>query len=152
MCVWSYEKMLERTSLVEFFESKGFKSYFSTPYEQWQNGQGESLINSLMTLARSVMVESGLGGQFWFSAALAAKDARNVTYDIKITPYMLLYGKKKDIAKFRAFRCSAYVYLNEEQRGKGKHVPERLRQLISALQRITTSADTSCIFSRHGRS
>ncbi len=89
-----------------------------------------------MTLARSVRVESGHGGQFWFSTAMVAKDARNVTYKerIKTTPYMRLYGKKKDIAKNRAFGCSAYVYQNEEQRGKGKF-PKRLRQSISALNR-----------------
>jgi hypothetical protein len=46
-----------------------------------------------MTLAISVMVESGLGGQFWFSAAMIANDARNVKYKealkerIKMTPY-----------------------------------------------------------------
>jgi hypothetical protein len=34
-----------------------------------------------------------------------------------------LYGKKKDIAKFRAFGCYAYAYLNEKGRGKGKHIP-----------------------------
>jgi hypothetical protein len=65
--------------VIEFFESKGIRSYFSTSYEQWQNGQVESSIGSIITLARSVMVESGLSGQFWFSAAMAAKDARNVT-------------------------------------------------------------------------
>jgi hypothetical protein len=92
--------------VIEFFESKGIKSYF-TPYEQWQHGQGESSINSLMTPALSVLVESGLGGQFWLSAATVAKDARNVTYKehIKMTLYMPLafvrypmIRKKKDIA------------------------------------------------------
>ena len=34
----------------EFLESKGIQNYFSTPYEQWQNGQPESSINSLMKL------------------------------------------------------------------------------------------------------
>ncbi len=43
--------------IIEFFESKWIRSYFSTPYEQWKNGQGESSINSIMTLARAVMVE-----------------------------------------------------------------------------------------------
>ena len=83
--------------IVEFLESHGIENRYSTPYEQWQNGQGESSINSLMTLARSVMVESGLGGQFWFSAAMAAKDARNVTYKerIRMTPYLYMYGRKK---------------------------------------------------------
>jgi hypothetical protein len=66
--------------VIEFFESKGIKSYFSTPYEQWQNGHGNSLINSFMTLALSVIVEWGLGGQFRFSSAMVAKDAHNVMY------------------------------------------------------------------------
>jgi transposase InsO family protein len=74
--------------IVDFLESPGIESRYSTPYEQWQNGQAESSINSLMTLARSVMVESGLGGKFCFSSAMMAKDARNVTYKerIKMAP------------------------------------------------------------------
>ena len=110
--------------ICDFFESKGIQNYYSTPYEQWQNGQPESSINSLMTLARSTMVESGLGGQFWFSAMMAAKDARNATYKERITttPWMLMHGKKRDVSKFRAFGCRAYIYLNDERRGKGKHI------------------------------
>ncbi len=40
-----------------------------------------------------------------------------------------MYGKKKDIAKFRAFECSAYVDLNEEWRGKCKHVPRAVETI-----------------------
>ena len=56
---------------------------------------------------------------------MAAKDARNVTYKerIRMTPYMYMYGRKKDISKFRAFGCQAYMNLNEERRGKSKHIP-----------------------------
>jgi hypothetical protein len=89
------------------------------------NGQGASSINSLMALARSVMVESGLGGQFWFSAAMAAKDARNVTYKerIQMTPHMRMYGAKKEISRFRAFGYRAYIYLISERKANGKHIP-----------------------------
>jgi hypothetical protein len=62
------------------------------------------------------MVESGLGGQFWFNAAMA-KDACNVTYKerIRMTPYLRLYmyGRNKDISKLRSFGCQVYMYLNE---------------------------------------
>jgi hypothetical protein len=44
--------------IVEFLESHGIENRYSTPYEQWQNGQGESAINSLRFLARSAMVDS----------------------------------------------------------------------------------------------
>jgi hypothetical protein len=46
--------------IIDFLESLGIQSRYSTPFEQWQNGQAELSINPLMTLARSVMVESGL--------------------------------------------------------------------------------------------
>ncbi len=70
------------------------------------------------------MVESGLGGQFWFSAALAAKDARNVTYKERIrkTPWEIMYGSKKNVSDYRAFGCLSYVYMNKDRRGNGKHL------------------------------
>jgi hypothetical protein len=45
------------------------------------------------------MTEPGLGGRFWFKAALAGKDARNVTYKQRLgqTPYSCIYGKLKDV-------------------------------------------------------
>ena len=54
------------TEIKEFLKSVGVKNYFSTPHEQWQNGPAESTICAIMLIARTVMVESGLGGQFWF--------------------------------------------------------------------------------------
>jgi hypothetical protein len=46
----------------EFFTDKGVKSYFSTPYEPWQDGLGEAGIKSVLLLARTEMAESGLAG------------------------------------------------------------------------------------------
>ena len=46
-----------------------------------------------------------------------------------MTPYLCMYGKKKDISKFRAFCCQAYMYLNEERRGKGKHIPRAVEAI-----------------------
>ena len=75
--------------IIEFFESVGVKNYFSTAREQWQNGLTKAAINSIMMISRTVMVESGLGGRFWFKSALAAIDARNATYKERIgtTPW-----------------------------------------------------------------
>ena len=66
--------------VVDFFESMGVKNYYSTAHEQWQNGLPEAAINSVMMLSRTIMVESGLGGRFWFKSALAGCEARNVPY------------------------------------------------------------------------
>ena len=102
---------------MQFLESKGIRSHFSTTKEQWQNGAAESTINSIV-IARTVMAESGLGGQYWFKAATAGKDARNVTFKerIKMTPYQAMYGEKKDHqTDFRAFGCRAWVYLDKQR-------------------------------------
>ncbi len=47
--------------MMQFLESKGIHSHFSTPKEQWQNGAAESTINSIMMIERTVMAKSGLG-------------------------------------------------------------------------------------------
>ena len=109
----------------EFVESIGAKNYFSIAYEQWQNGLAESSINSLMTLARAQLAESGLSGRFWFRALSCSTDARNATYHerTKTTPFRAIYGRKQNLSKFRAFGCRAYLYLNEERRPAGKYHP-----------------------------
>ena len=64
------DKAGENTSkeLNDFFTKNGVKNYFSTPYEQWQNGLAESSFNSITILARTVMAESGMGVPLWFLA------------------------------------------------------------------------------------
>ena len=54
----------ESEEVMQFLAERGIRSHFSTPKEQWQNGAAESTINSIMLIARTVMAESGLGGQF----------------------------------------------------------------------------------------
>ena len=108
--------------MMQFLESKGTRSHFSTPKEQWQNGAAESTIKSIMMSARTIMAESGLGGRgrFWFKAAKAGKDARNVTYKERIgmSSYQAMYGEKKAVSRFRAFGCRAWVYLDKQRREK----------------------------------
>jgi hypothetical protein len=62
------------------------------------------------------MVESRLGGQLWFRAATAGKDASNVTFkeQISMTPYQAMYGEKRAVADYQAFRCSAWVCLDKQ--------------------------------------
>jgi hypothetical protein len=110
-------------------------------YEQWQNGLAEAAINSIMRLARTVIAESGLGGRFWFKAALAGKDARNVTYKQRLwqTPHSCIYGELKDVSRFRAFGCRAWVYLNAERREKGKYTPRAQEAIYLGFEPNTSA-------------
>ncbi len=50
-------------------------------------------------------------------AATASKDASNVPVTFKerigLTPYQAMYVEKKDASDYRAFRCKAWVYLEQ---------------------------------------
>jgi hypothetical protein len=50
-----------------------------------------------MLIARTGMVESGLGGRFWFRAATAGIDVSNTTFKARIgtTPHHLMYMHDK---------------------------------------------------------
>ena len=87
------------------------------------------------------MVESGLGGRFWFRAATAGKDARNMAFkerigmtqhhgekkDVSGYPslprFRGMYGEKKDVSDYSAFGCRSYVYKDKQRREKGKDTP-----------------------------
>jgi hypothetical protein len=77
------------SDMMQVLESREIYRHFSTPKEQWKNSVAELTINCIMIIARTVMAESGQWGRFWFKAALAGKDARNVTFKERIgmTPH-----------------------------------------------------------------
>jgi hypothetical protein len=74
------------------------------------------------------MVESGMTGIFWFLALIRTKDVRNATYHyhIKTTPHMIVYIQPKNISKFQAFGCRAFVTVCKERRGPGKYATRAL--------------------------
>ena len=94
----------ENTSkeLNDYFTERGIKKYFSTPNEQWHNGLTEASVNSVTMLGRTVMAESGLGEQIWFSATrtMYGVNCRNATYKERLgtTQREKLYVKKTDVS------------------------------------------------------
>ena len=44
----------------------GIRSETSKPYEPWQNGRAERMIQTLCSTSRTVLLDSGLGGKFWY--------------------------------------------------------------------------------------
>ncbi len=129
--------------IMELFYSVGVGNHFSTSHEQWQNGLAEAAMNSIMRLARTLIMiaESRLWGTFWFKAAGAGKDARNVTYKqlLGSMPYTCMFGEVKDVSRFRALVCMAWVHLNSERREKEKHTPRALNAIYLGFERNTSS-------------
>ena len=68
------------------------------------------------------MAESGMGGQFWFSATMDGVNCMNATFKkrLRTMPHEKVYGSKKDVSKFRAFGCRVYMHHNQGRREKGE--------------------------------
>jgi hypothetical protein len=107
----------------------GVENYYSTAYEPWQDGLAEAAVKSTVTTATCGMAESGMVGKFWFKAATNWKNCQNVTYKLRInsTPYRELYGKEKDVSRFKPYGCLAFMHIHEDRREKGKTVPRAIQ-------------------------
>ncbi len=86
------------------------------------------------------MAESGLGGRFWFRAALVARDARNATYKERIstTPWRM-HCEMRDLSRFRAFGCRAWVCLDADRREKGKHTARAVEAINLGFEPNTSA-------------
>jgi hypothetical protein len=133
------------------FQSTGARNHFSSSYEQWQNGLAEAAINSIMRLARTVMAESGLGGRFWFKAALAGKDTRNVTYKQRLgqTPHSCIYCELK-VFHASALSDAGYGFISMRKGGRRVSThQERKKQSILDLSPIPAHGHSSFQKGKH---
>ena len=75
------------------------------------------------------------------------KDARNAKYHDRIgtTPHHFVFEKPENVSKFRAFGCKAFMYLNEDRREKGKHLPRAAEALD---RKVPGSNPTQCHLDR----
>ncbi len=75
--------------IVQFLDSKGVRSHFSTLKKQWHNGSAESAINSIVVITKTVSL-------WWLNpdSVVAGKDARNETFKERIgmKPYQAMYA------------------------------------------------------------
>jgi hypothetical protein len=98
-----------------------------------------------MMAAGTITAESGLSGRFWFKAALAGQwrhvmlamlqGAHRYKESISTTPWRQMHGEMRDVSRFRAFGCSAWVYLNSDRRGNGKHTASEVEAINIGFER-----------------
>ena len=62
--------------LNDYFTERGIKNYFSTPYEQWQNGLAEAFVNSVTMLGEETGFFRKFTTFFRKMPKLSAKTAR----------------------------------------------------------------------------
>lgn len=101
----------------------------SPPYTQHKNGVSERMIRTLVTKARSMLLDAKFEDQFWAEAINTSAYLQNRSPSRPIqnqTPYELLHSRKPEIGHLRRFGCAAYKLIPKEQR-RGKF-SERARE------------------------
>ncbi len=104
--------------LNDFLAENGVKNYFSTPYEQWQNGLAESLVVWLCNHAgKDRNGRIGTRGRILVQRNSEWCELQEMTYKerLRTTPFEKTYGVKKNVSKFRPFGCRAYMHLNKDR-------------------------------------
>jgi hypothetical protein len=96
---------------------------FTVPYTPEQNGIAERLNRTLVTMARSMLLDANLPQQMWGEAILAANHTKNhlPTHGNSPTdtsPHERWFGKKPNLAKFRVWGCLCYTHIPKETRHK----------------------------------
>lgn len=90
----------------------GIKRQLTVPYTPQQNGVAERANRTLIEMARTMLIHSGLSESFWAEAVRTSSYIRNRT-TTKIlhdkTPFEVWYGYKPAVGHFKVFGVKAIV-------------------------------------------
>ncbi|CAA7023985.1 unnamed protein product [Microthlaspi erraticum] len=96
----------------------GIKRHRTCTYTPQQNGVSERMNRTIMDKVRSMLVETGLGQEFWAEATSTAVYLINRTPNSTIEfqlPEERWSGQKPDLTHLRRFGCTAYVHTIQEK-------------------------------------
>ena len=104
--------------VMEWLIKKQIRSETSNPYEPWQNGKPERMLQTLLSTARTLILSSGLDGRFWLLAMQYATRIHNIQYSacIDSSPYVMMHGSKPDVSGDHQFGVEAWLYVQPEIR------------------------------------
>ena len=107
-------------ALGSYLQAYGVQFEYTTAYTPEQNGVAERLNRSLITIARSMLLDAKLPIRFWGYAVTTACYLRNRTPigPKGLTPEEAYSGKKPYIGHLRAYGCIAYAHIPKETRQK----------------------------------
>lgn len=104
----------------DFCYNKGIQMHYTVPYNPQMNGVAERMNRTLIEKAKTVLLDSQLGKEFWGHAVLfsAYVTNRSPTEGKRQTPSELWEGRKPNVSNMRVFGCTAYNHVPKELRRK----------------------------------
>jgi transposase InsO family protein len=102
----------KNSRIEDYCDENGIKHEFSAKYTPQQNGVVERKNQTLIDMARLMLSEYNVSGNFWAEAINTACHALNRLYChrlLKKTSYELLIGRKPNMSYFWVFGCKCYI-------------------------------------------
>jgi hypothetical protein len=98
----------------------------TVPHSHWMHGLCERGNKELKTMAKALLIDSGLPPQFWAHALLTASHLKNRTAGVKgQTPYQLMtpvsHGRVPDVGNLRIFGSPCYAFVEKSLRRPDHH-------------------------------
>lgn len=112
--------------LIPYCKSKGIVLRITAPHTPQQNGVAERANRTIASKARAMLIQSGLGTEYWHRAIhhTVFLDNKTITSALRLqrTPHEMWYDNKPTIDHIQPFGCLAYRLIRKEVRG-GKLSP-----------------------------
>lgn len=101
-----------------FYEEQGIRQELTVPEHLYQNGVAERLNQTLLTMARSLLIGAGLPKLFWGEAVMCAAFLTNAIPRSRNSKssYEQWTGYKPRFDRFRPFGCAAFALLPMDKR------------------------------------
>lgn len=150
--------------LKEFYASEGIQAQYTAAYSPQQNGVAERKNRSLQEMATCMLLDAGLGKQYWGEAVMTAGYIQNrmPSRSVDKTPFERWVGRKPSLKHFRVFGSAAYVHIPDVKRSKLDAKAQKLlfvgycedrkayRFLDPETNRITISRDARFVELKNG--
>ncbi len=77
---------------------------------------------TLETIARTVLLASGMDNRWWYHAILYANTIHNVQYSrvTKSSPHLMMFNENPDVSGFQKFGGEAWLHRRVDQRSDSK--------------------------------
>jgi len=107
--------------LQKVLRQHGVRHVPSEPYTPQHNGVAERFNQSIGSMIRAMLIDSGLSRPYWGEAAMTANYVLNRTATVANegrSPFELLTGEKPKLSHVQIFGSPAFVYVHAEKRNK----------------------------------
>ena len=106
----------------QHLDSLAVRHETSNPYEPWQLGVAERMNQTVVSVARTVLLQSGLPARFWFHASCYGVRIHNIQYarSLRTSPFVLMHKTRPDVSNDHPFGVEAWIFRRPDQRSDPK--------------------------------